>query len=509
MVELAVVGARAGVRAHLRGATLASWAPALLLYVTIAAVRYVSEVGGRLREQEARAARAEALQARAEMQALRAQINPHFMFNTLHLLLELVSAGDGRAEEAIERFGALLHRTCDVRRSAADDVPLDEEIQLVRDYLWIEQLRLGTRLRAALEVDDDALRCTVPSFVLQPLVENAVKHAASMRVAPTSIRVRAAREGGRLLLSVEDDGPGAIPERVECGTGRGAAAGARATGGALRGCGADADHHGAGGGVPRGARAPGRRARAGGGGARVSAMALRTVVAEDEPLARQRLRRFVERDPRLLLVGEAESGTAAVELIDRLAPDVVFLDVQMPECTGLEVLERAAHRPAPVFTTAYPEYALRAFEVEAYDYLVKPFGWTRFQAAVDRVARRLAAPPASAPAAEPYLERLFVRRRGEMVPVSMRDVHRIEGAGDYVTLCTDAGQVLADISLNELERRLDPASFRRVHRAHIVNLDHVSAIRPYDERRLSVRFADGSEVVASRAGSQSLREMVR
>ncbi|HEX8455041.1 MAG TPA: LytTR family DNA-binding domain-containing protein [Longimicrobium sp.] len=241
----------------------------------------------------------------------------------------------------------------------------------------------------------------------------------------------------------------------------------------------------------------------------MSAMALRTVVAEDEPLARQRLRRFVERDPRLLLVGEAESGMAAVELIDRLAPDVVFLDVQMPECTGLEVLERAAHRPAPVFTTAYPEYALRAFEVEAYDYLVKPFGWTRFQAAVDRVARRLSAPSAPAPAPEPYLERLFVRRKGEMVPVSMRDVHRIEGAGDYVTLCTGAGQVLADISLNELERRLDPASFRRVHRAHIVNLDHVSAIRPYDERRLSVRFSDGSEVVASRAGSQSLREMVR
>lgn len=241
-------------------------------------------------------------------------------------------------------------------------------------------------------------------------------------------------------------------------------------------------------------------------------MALRTVIAEDEPLARQRLRRFIERDPRLVLVGEAESGMAAVELIDRLMPDLVFLDVQMPECTGLEVLERAAHRPAPVFTTAYPDYALRAFEVEAYDYLVKPFGWTRFQTAVDRVARRLSAPPVPIPTPStpaPYLERLFVRRRGEMVPVSMRDVHRIEGAGDYVTLCTGGDQVLADISLNELERRLDPACFRRIHRAHIVNLDHVSAIRPYDERRLSVRFADGSEVVASRAGSQFLREMVR
>jgi signal transduction histidine kinase len=193
----------------------------VLMYVTIAAVRYVGEVGDRLREQEARAGRAEALRARAEMQALRAQINPHFLFNTLHSLLELVSAGDGRAEEAIERFGALLHRTIDVRRSAADDVPLDEEIQLVRDYLWIEQLRLGTRLHAEIDVDDDALPCTVPSFVLQPLVENAVKHAASPRVAPTSVRVRVAREGGRLLLSVEDDGPGAILEQVERAPGAG------------------------------------------------------------------------------------------------------------------------------------------------------------------------------------------------------------------------------------------------------------------------------------------------
>lgn len=193
----------------------------VLLYVTIAAVRYVGEVGSRLREQEARAARAESLRTRAEMQALRAQINPHFLFNTLHSLLELVSAGDGRAEEAIERFGALLHRTIDVRRSAADDVPLAEEIQLVRDYLWIEQLRLGTRLHARLEVDDDALPCTVPSFMLQPLVENAIQHAASTRVAPTAIRVRAARMEGRLMLSVEDDGPGAIPERVERAKGAG------------------------------------------------------------------------------------------------------------------------------------------------------------------------------------------------------------------------------------------------------------------------------------------------
>jgi LytS/YehU family sensor histidine kinase len=100
-------------------------------------------------------------------------------------------------------------------------VPLDEEIRLVRDYLWIEQLCLGTRPRATLELDDDVLRCTVPSFVLQPLVGNAVKYAASTRVAPTSIRVRAAREGGRLLLSVADDGPDAVPEQVDRALGPG------------------------------------------------------------------------------------------------------------------------------------------------------------------------------------------------------------------------------------------------------------------------------------------------
>lgn len=193
----------------------------VLLYATVAAVCYVGEVGGRLREQEARAARSDALRARAEMQALRAQINPHFLFNTLHSLLELVSAGDGRAEEAIERFGALLHRTIDVRQSAADDVPLSEEIQLVRDYLWIEQLRLGTRLVAEIDVDEDALSAKVPSFVLQPLVENAVKHAAAARVAPTTIRVRARRERDLLLLGVEDDGPGAILEQVERAPGAG------------------------------------------------------------------------------------------------------------------------------------------------------------------------------------------------------------------------------------------------------------------------------------------------
>ena len=228
------------------------------------------------------------------MQALRAQLNPHFLFNTLHSLLELVSAGDGRAEEAIERFGALLHRTIDVRRSAADDVPLDEEIQLVRDYLWIEQLRLGTRLRAELEVDDDALACTVPSFVLQPLVENAVKHAASTRVAPTSIRV-ARREGGRCCFRWRTTGPAPSSSRWSGRRARGCgwcAAGWRRATGRMGGCGSPRR-------PARGSAwtcASHRRARADDGCAAMSVMILRTVVAEDEPLARQRLRRFMERD---------------------------------------------------------------------------------------------------------------------------------------------------------------------------------------------------------------------
>jgi two-component system LytT family response regulator len=241
-------------------------------------------------------------------------------------------------------------------------------------------------------------------------------------------------------------------------------------------------------------------------------MKVRALIAEDEPLARRTLRELIAEAPWLELAGEAADGLTAVRQIDALRPDLVFLDVQMPELSGLGVLERIRHRPAVVFTTAFDRYAVAAFELEAIDYLVKPFGRTRFGAMLERVRRRLAAGGPAPPAERAHdalgrrpLTRLFARRGERVIPIPTEQVVRAEAEGDYVAVHAGGKPYLLAVSLADLEARLDPERFERVHRAHLVNLDHVREVRPFDERRLVIRLADGSEVVASRTGSQRLR----
>lgn len=247
-------------------------------------------------------------------------------------------------------------------------------------------------------------------------------------------------------------------------------------------------------------------------------MVVRALIAEDEPLARRTLCEFAGELDWLQVVGEAADGAEAVRMIDALAPDLVFLDVQMPELSGLEVLRRIHHDPEVVFTTAHDGYALAAFEMEALDYLLKPFGRERFRAAAERVRRRLAAtapqPPRTRERAAALdgpgpLERLFVRHRDRVVPVRVEEITRLEAADDYVTVHAGGQRYLVSLSLVDLERRLDPRRFRRVHRSHVVNLDHVVSLRPYDDaRRFVITLADGAEVLASRAGSLELRELI-
>lgn len=246
----------------------------------------------------------------------------------------------------------------------------------------------------------------------------------------------------------------------------------------------------------------------------MSAAPLRTVVVEDEPLARRTLRDFVAAEPALALVGEAADGAEAVRLLDALAPDLVLLDVTLPEASGLEVLDRVARRPpAVVFTTAYEQFAVAAFEREVVDYLLKPVSRARFAEAVARVMRRLgagrAATPEAPPAAEP-LTRVFARHGRELVPVRLAEVTRLEADGDFAALHVGGRRLLVSLSLAECARRLDPARFRRVHRSHVVNLDHVVRVtRPAeDERRLVLHLADGSRVTTSRTGARALDDLI-
>ena len=244
-------------------------------------------------------------------------------------------------------------------------------------------------------------------------------------------------------------------------------------------------------------------------------MKIRAMIVEDEPLSRRALRGLVEEVEWLDLVGEASDGRQAVERIDELEPDLLFLDVHMPELSGIEVLERVKRQPAVVFTTAFDRYAVAAFELEAIDYLIKPFGKKRFHATLERVKRRLASEDALPPSherartalAEGPIERLFARKGNRIVPLRITMVTRIEACDDYSEVHCRGETYLLHLRLHELEKRLDPTRFVRVHRSHVVNLDHVSQMRPYDDRRLEIHLVDGSKVVASRSGSQRLREL--
>lgn len=246
-------------------------------------------------------------------------------------------------------------------------------------------------------------------------------------------------------------------------------------------------------------------------------MSRSVLIVEDEQVAADTLREYLADEEDFHLVGEARTGPDAVEALERLEPDVLLLDVELPGLSGVEVLLRADHDPAVVFTTAYDQHAVTAFELGAFDYLVKPFGPERFREALSRVRERLdttaggTAPPASrrartALSEEEPLERLFVRSAGSIVPVAVGDVVRLEASGDYVRVHVPENSYLVSLSMQEFERRLDPERFIRIHRSHIVNVDHVERVEQHDRRRLEVLMEDGSSVVASRSGSRELRE---
>lgn len=248
----------------------------------------------------------------------------------------------------------------------------------------------------------------------------------------------------------------------------------------------------------------------------MTARTVRAVTAEDEPQARRTLREYLAEVDWIQLMAEARDGAEAVRLVDELEPDLLFLDVRLPELNGLKVVERIRHRPTLVFTTAHDRFAVAAFELGALDYLIKPFGAERFRRMLDRVRVHMdagAAPDAVertrlALGAAP-LRRLFARSGPRIVPIPVESIRCVQAAGDYAQVDSTAGRFLLRLSLGELLSRLDPERFRQVHRSHIVNLDYVRQMRPYDERRLLITVEGSGEILASRKASEELRRLVR
>jgi two-component system LytT family response regulator len=246
-------------------------------------------------------------------------------------------------------------------------------------------------------------------------------------------------------------------------------------------------------------------------------MKIRALLVDDEHLAREQLRSLIAIDDDIELVAEAVDGYSAVQLIDQHSPDLVFLDIRLPGLSGIEVLEHASESPAIIFTTGFDQYAAAAFELEALDYLLKPFGEQRFVQAMDRFRRSSSQLASQLPAlheraaaafgATEPLNRLFIRRNAELVQVSPDEITRIEACGDYVSLCVGGDTHLVHLNLKQIKSRMNPQKFLQVHRSHIVNFDHVASLRPHDDRRYVVRLDDGSTILASRAGTLLLKSL--
>ncbi len=240
-------------------------------------------------------------------------------------------------------------------------------------------------------------------------------------------------------------------------------------------------------------------------------MKVSALIADDEPVARAGLRHMLAGIEWVTCMGEAANGPAAVDAINTLKPELVFLDIQMPGLLGTDVLRQVTHQPFVVFTTAYAQHAATAFELGALDYLLKPFGPERLAKTMERIRAALGE-PRETPAIDRLREalgsgpmsRLFVRTGGAIIPVPVVDVSWFEARGDYVAAYAGKARHLLHLSLNRLEVRLDPKRFVRIHRTHIVNLDDVTAFRKQG-KGLVAELKDGARLAVSRNRAQDLR----
>ena len=239
---------------------------------------------------------------------------------------------------------------------------------------------------------------------------------------------------------------------------------------------------------------------------------LRALIVDDEELARHLIREYLRGHADIAVVGECEDGLDAARQISALAPDLVFLDIQMPRLTGLEVLELTGRRAGVIFTTAYDEHAIKAFELHAVDYLLKPFSKARFD---DALARARALHEPATPALDALvarssapLERILVRDREQVHVIAIDAVECIEAQGDYLAIHVDGKCHLKPQRISEIEQQLDATRFLRVHRSFIINLTHLQAIERPGPDRHAARLRSGKRVPISRSGYEKLRTLV-
>jgi two-component system LytT family response regulator len=248
---------------------------------------------------------------------------------------------------------------------------------------------------------------------------------------------------------------------------------------------------------------------------------LRVIIVDDEPLARAVVREFLAAHPDVTIVAECGNGFDAVKAVSELTPDLMFLDVQMPKLDGFEVLELLGRSVPVVFTTAYDKYALRAFEVHAVDYLLKPFSEERFAEALTRARERLQNKdekgadepdiPALLADARPRqgpLERVLIRDGAQVHVIPVARIDYVEAQDDYVSFVADGKSYLKDQTMTAVETALDPARFVRIHRSYLLNIERIARVELYAKDSRVAILRDGRKLPVSRAGYARLSKLL-
>ena len=542
----------------------------LVIYGVIAGVSIARDYAVKMREHERHVHQLtiEAVElqrhlAESRLHSLRSQLQPHFLFNALNTISSLTESDPKTARRLMEQLGQLLRVS--LRHASTPLVTLAEELTFLDDYLAIESVRFEGRIAVSVHADDDTLEAVVPGFLLQPLVENAIRHGVGPRLSGGHITVTAARNGSNLCLRVRDDGVGLTPDwarRREAGVG-------------LRNTAARLEQlyprqhlfrvtpDASGGGVEVEIDLPWREDAAANVGCRsehTGMTRVRVLVVDDEKPARERLRRLLEGDARVQLVACCAGGAEAVRMVQdgaRVGEPVhlLFLDVQMPELDGFGVVSALVEQgdagvlpaivPAIVFVTAHDEYALRAFDARAIDYLLKPFSDERFEASLDRAIGHLRAGHAEAvmsqmhallgtiggrvreadgavpvplPLPQPQppavpdgrggatLDRIVLKGTDRIRLLPVQQITWIEAAGVYVKLHMRDGAVHLHRSLlGQLDASLDTRRFVRVHRSAIVNIDVVDELRQDVHGDYTVVLKDRTEIRLGRSYRERLQ----
>jgi len=233
----------------------------------------------------------------------------------------------------------------------------------------------------------------------------------------------------------------------------------------------------------------------------------RVIIIDDEPLACRVVREFLKSRPELEIVAECHDGFEGVKAINEHSPDLIFLDVQMPKITGFEMLELLENVPSVIFTTAFEEYAIRAFEANAVDYLLKPFSLERFNKALDKFLDQPKSmiPKFSSSSPLQQTNRIVLRDEGKIRIIPFKDISVLEADDDYVKIRTVSGNFMKKITLAHYEQILPPDQFIRVHRSFLLHVAEVLRIEPYEKTSHVAILRDGSRVPVSKSGYQRLR----